>query len=65
MPKVNVNISDEGTEWRRAKARIITTHGTIRSLAQHLGCHYNSIRLAFGGRCPRLLPRIEEALHES
>lgn len=48
--------------YRKFKGKIIAHFGTARAAARTVGCHYNSIRLAGLGRCPKVLKRLEPYL---
>lgn len=56
------NKTIERQRWIKSKAKLIARFGTIREAARRLGCHYNSIRYAVAGRCPRVFAKLKDVL---
>jgi hypothetical protein len=56
------NKTIERQNWIKFKAKIIARFGTVREAARQLDCHYNSIRFACAGRCPRIANALRKLL---
>jgi hypothetical protein len=45
--------------WNQVKGLLVARFGGVVPAARHFGCHRNSVRNAFYGRCPGIAKKLK------